>query len=469
MTPESHIGVGELSRRALTKALASGVLGLVTLACDDSAQPLGEQSSGGQSATSYTGSRESVRVDSASGGSPRPGERRPIAVGMLSLDTGRNSHLVRALEQAANASDFRYVFEPVAIPDSALFEMRLGAAINTLGDALDLVLAPQWSIYDIVKAEAVQPIRDYLAGRASLSESEFWSAVFDAGAVEGEQYFVPASVILNVIAVNVAHAEFIGVELPLADRKTFDFATFLDLAQRLHVPPDQDGNNGIPGFPISVNPDADPTQPQDVPIFPFSSEFLASAIGRLDTSPETIDLLASQDAVNALEDLRALVRDFGFAMPPDEFYRHLDETRYGMTVFSLRGGIIDTFSHALYPYPDFGSGRTPAIVDRLLGISAASADPAVAYDSSIVLAQSIGDVAGFPALRKSPREIELLYPGLDEGKYQLLVEMMDNLALINLPPAAHSSLFLHVDLGAILGSDASAAALQKLANAYVNL
>ena len=60
----------------------------------------------------------------------------------------------------------------------------------------------------------------------------------------------------------------------------------------------------------------------------------------------------------------------------------------------------------------------------------------------------------------------MLYPGLGGEPYQLLVDMLEHLALMNLPPTAQMSVFRHVDLGAILGNVESTAALQALSDEF---
>ena len=159
-----------------------------------------------------------------------------------------------------------------------------------------------------------------------------------------------------------------------------------------------------------------------------------------------------------------MVNDLGYALPGEEFLRNLRAQNFGMFVAGFGGAKPAEFDSAIYPFPDFGSGRNPARIDWLAGVAATSGDPAAAYRAVTPIASGLAQVARFPALRTSAEELQILYRDLTIEEAELMVDLLEHAALIGIDRRDWPVLIGQIDASAVLGGLDPAEALNRAAD-----
>ena len=403
-------------------------------------------------------------------GLPEPGEGRPIQIAMTSYGSsfggGVGLDVVAVLSTASRISRDRFDFgwsEVRSVPPYVEWDMS--AAIADLIPPLpDVILFHTGEFADLVAGGSLDPLEPHLAIDPGFEPGAYWPGVLEAGQVDGRQFALPVVAVPRIVIVNRALAASREVKLPPADRLAFDRDAFFELARRLNAAPDDDG--GTPGLLMRVNPDADPATQMFTapPLTPYAHVFLASAVGGIGSPDGSYDGLRTESAVRAVEDLQAMVNDLGYALPGEEFLRNLRAQNFGMFVAGFGGAKPAGFDSAIYPFPDFGSGRNPARIDWLAGVAATSGDPAAAYRAVTPIASGLAQVARFPALRTSAEELQILYRDLTIEEAELMVDLLEHAALIGIDRRDWPVLIGQIDAGAVLGGLDPAEALNRAAD-----
>ncbi len=107
-------------------------------------------------------------------------------------------------------------------------------------------------------------------------------------------------------------------------------------------------------------------------------------------------------------------------------------------------------NQVLFPFPEFGAGGNPADVWTMIGISAKTLDPEMAYDAMRALERSLRDVAFVPAARSTPEELRAIAPGLLDEELQMLVDLMASASYIRLSRLERGVLTNAIDAGIVL-------------------
>ena len=333
-------------------------------------------------------------------GLPEPGEGRPIQIAMTSYGSsfggGVGLDVVAVLSTASRISRDRFDFgwsEVRSVPPYVEWDMSTAIA-DLIPPLPDVILFHTGEFADLVAGGSLDPLEPHLAIDPGFEPGAYWPGVLEAGQVDGRQFALPVVAVPRIVIVNRALAASREVKLPPADRLAFDRDAFFELARRLNAAPGDDGNGGTPGLLMRVNPDADPATQMFTapPLTPYAHVFLASAVGGIGSPDGSYEGLRTESAVRAVEDLQAMVNDLGYALPGEEFLRNLRAQNFGMFVAGFGGAKPAEFDSAIYPFPDFGSGRNPVRIDWLAGVAATSGDPAAAYRA--VHADRLGPRAG---------------------------------------------------------------------------
>ena len=399
----------------------------------------------------------------------------PIRVALPAWRGNTDSRTTTKVRRATDISEGRYDFQVVAV-DTEAVDWNMAEALRALPRSeavLDLLTFVPGSLAGLVAAEALLPLDEYLSWDALRSDvrtfqpDSYWPGFYASGQVRGIQYALPLYAGVYVTLVNQEVAERAGVELPAPDRLAFDRDSFLDLAQALHTPPPEAGQDGTPGLLMGVDPEVDPLEGS--PVWPSSEFFLYSALGRLPGPEGLFEHLRSEAAVTAVETLRALVQEPGIGLRFSRVSWNLTSGNYGMMIWGMSGQALpSTGSPRVYPFPDFGSGRNPASVGFSIGIAAGSEDPALAYDALRWLEETLVGTqvlpSYLPARRAPAHDIRQVRPQLTEEEAALVVDLLEHPALMRLTSAERAILTRLVDAGAILGDVPADEALNQAAD-----
>ena len=399
-------------------------------------------------------------------GLPEPGARRTMIVAIVGHLGSAPFDVLETLSAADKLSDHRYRYRWVEVPAiPPVVDWDPNPAIAALpAPEPELALLFGQDLQALVAGRSLRPLDDPLRADAAFDRSGYWPGVLEACQVGGIQYGLPVAVIPHVIVVNREVADQAGVELPRSEPSAFDRNQFVTLARSLHTPPNDDGSGGTPGFMFQINAEPDPDLFSAV--FPSSFDFLSSAVGQLGTPDGSFAGLRTEAATRALEDVRSLVNDFGFALAERTWLENARANNYGMLYYGLGGRRSARLpDHVIYPFPDFGSGLNPVGIAQVLGITAASEDPAVAYNAiSYLEAALLGSLGLFPARRSSPSELEGRYEGVNSEEAELAVDVLEHAAFV-VPSRRERRLIVEtLDRGAVLGDLDPAEALNRAAD-----
>ena len=471
--------VGVTRRHALGLALAAGA-GALAAACGEP-EPVKIQlpvrdADGRTVAASATTVTIKVtdRAPSREGGLPPAGAEHPISLALPTFagsNWGAEPILIAARTGVRAETRRRYRYSDVPLPSIYGYRWDYAQALvnGSGGSKADLVVLERWDLDNLVANELLLPLDDHLASDGTFDPGDYWPGILGSGQVDGVQYALPVGVAPWVTVVNRDLATTTGFEVP--PRGAWDGEAFVRGAAAMHRAPNVEGAKPTVGVGINVEPLwMAPDQPwNDAPSFVF----LQSSLGAVPDGQGSFGALRSAEARAAVETFHELATTFGISQNQRE--RHVDaydllgEGRVGLTVFPLAasgfGNLISSSrpsDNVLYPFPDFGDGRTPAAVWLMLGIGAGVADPKVTYDALRALERHTQDATNVPAQRTSAQDLELRFPAYRDDEAQMVVDLMQNASYVTLSRAQWGAFIKEVDAGIILEGLSASEALDAV-------
>ena len=119
--------------------------------------------------------------------------------------------------------------------------------------------------------------------------------------------------------------------------------------------------------------------------------------------------------------------------------------------------------NVLYPFPDFGSGRAPAMVWLMLGMGSGRDDPRVIYDALRALERHAQGPTNVPARRVSAEDLQQGFPWYREDEARMVVDVMERAEYVRLSRAAWGAFITEVDAAIILDGVSAEEALDGVA------
>ena len=116
----------------------------------------------------------------------------------------------------------------------------------------------------------------------------------------------------------------------------------------------------------------------------------------------------------------------------------------------------------LYPFPDFGDGRAPAMVWLMLGMGSGRNDPRVVYDALRALERHAQEPSNVPARRVSAEELQRRFPWYRADEAQMVVELMGKASYVGLSRAAWGAFIAEVDAAIIVDRVSAQEALDEV-------
>ncbi|MBM4437413.1 MAG: hypothetical protein FJ029_09300 [Actinobacteria bacterium] len=302
-----------------------------------------------------------------------------------------------------------------------------------------------------------------MGGDPDFQPDAYWPRLLDVGRSEGQRFGLPIGVVPQVTIINLNAARAAGVEPPPSDARTFTGEVLVEASLALHRLPREGDVLGSPGLLTSFTPE--PNVAGVYELWPAPSLMLPAAIRSIRDSQGTLRPLESQAAVAAVALLRDLVKRYDL-MPIRrvDFRSYFREGRWGLHLSSL---LLEGFGvlgegHPVYPFPNLGAGRNPAVVWGLLGIPAGSRDPELAYHALRVLERTLADWSIFPSRRVSAEVLRNRLPDIAPADAEMVSALLRN-ATFDRPSYEESSLINNtIARDVLLGNVEPAEALRRI-------
>ena len=433
-----------VARRNVLRMLGSGAAGVLAAACGESApEPAAPTPSTGR--RDLDAALERARTVAATvterapqpGPSlPQPGEKRKVPVGALPLDIagGRLFALfANSLPEAGRVSEERYDFDAVPINRYETDDWRMSRAL-----AAAERFAPEVMAYfgtdldDLATHDQLLPLDDYLAADPDFDAAAFWPGALGRGQRDGVQFGLPFALSPGFTLVNGDLAAERDIALPEPTLQAFTSQAYLETAKEFHEPDPPDGGTGTRGILSVVL--AEPTSRGNYIVIPPVTGALYSALGELRDSTGGFTPLESARAREVLEYFRDLAhRHDLLPIGSFDFGRYLQAGTWGMqfaTVAFSQAGEFGT-NNRVYPFPNFGSGRSPTGT-FLLSVVKSAQDPDVAYDALRHLYSVIAPESILPPYRVDAAAIRRLMPELHGDDEHVLVHLLENAVFFDL-------------------------------------
>ena len=365
---------------------------------------------------------------------PPPNAQRPITVAMFPSEQMGDSlfaQLLNSLTTARERSKRRYDYQEASLDfGRAATTFSLSSAIDAVAAASpDLVLYLQIDQDDLIANGKLLELNPFLASDASMDPDSFWPNLLEVGRHEGTQYGLPAAASPNIVLFNRTLAEELQINPPEPDRVSFNAEVFLETVGHFHIPAPADGGTGSVGMLSTFSPE--PNASGDYAATPAPIAFLLSAVGDLRGPRHDFEPLTIDAAIETARFLRAWVHDYQFAVTDNRSLRlYWQQRRIGLYETYLAFTRPDIFlSHGaldVYPFPNMGTGRSPALAHALLGVLADAKNPELAYDAMRYLAMGLNGNAVLPATRLTSSTIAARMPQLPPEGIDLVTDQMSN-------------------------------------------
>ena len=485
--PRAATGSGPLiTRRRLLAAGTAGLAAAMLAAC-------GEEES--EPATRLpappTASQETVRARALAatvteaaprnvGGIPEPGAQRAVRVAFTAptwsvWGFGIEPMLLSAGLAASAASERRYRYEGRTITDHFKSDYDLSAQLDSLpGGGAELLMFHGHDLPNLVASEQLLPLDDHLQSDSGFDRDAFWPGTLETGMQDGVQYTLPVAVAPWSIVFNRDLAKESGIEMP--ERQGFDRSAFLQAGLAMQGGPSIEGREHGLGFLLQVDPRPGPGG--DYASWPPAYVFMQAALGDLRGASGTFEALRSAEALEVTQFFHDMAHTYGFAPKPERSGERVwityTEGSIGMWGESIQGPGYAWLragpfpNQVLYPFPEFGAGGNPADVWTMIGISAKTSEPKVAYDAMRALERSLREVAFVPAATSTPEQLRTIAPGLLDEELQMIVDLMASASYIRLSRRERGALTNAIDAGVVLeGISAQEALLDAATNLQI--
>lgn len=463
-------------RRVLGLALATGV-GVVAAGCGEPQTVTIDPPVLPNSRRTVTAAAISVseRAPSGESGLPAAGAEHPISLALPTFggsNVGVEQILISARSGVRAETESRYRYSDVPLQSILGYRWNYTEFLDDGSGAAraDLVVLEGWDLENLVANALLEPLDDHLASDGRFQPDDYWPGILETGQIDGVQYALPVAVAPWVTVVNLDLAKAAGFAIP--PREAWDADAFVQGAAAMHQTPNVEGPRPTVGVGIDVEPlwMAPDQLWNDAPSFVF----LQSKLGALPDGQGSFEALRSAEARAMLETFRELATRYGIS--PDQRRRNvdasdlLDDGLLGMTVFGLSGrwfgNLIGSFlpsKNVLYPFPNFGDGRTPASLWLMLGIGAGRSNPRVAYDALRALERHAAAGANVPGRRTSAEDLQRRFPSYRDDEAQMVVDLMHNASYVRLSRAEWGAFIAEVDAGMILEGLSAQEALDGVA------
>ena len=371
---------------------------------------------------------------------------------------------------AETASQKRYDYAEATLNFRETFSgWRISAAIDGLqAEDPELVLYFPTDHQDLVDNDRLVPLTEFLAGDAEFDPAAFWPGVLEAAQTDGRQMALPVSVSPHVVLFNTEAARAVDLLVPEPDLRSFDRATFLAAALAMNHSDAAGQRAGRRGFVSAVRPE--PRSNGDYVVSPSPVTLLTAALGPLKAPDGSFKVLETEQAIDAVQFMRELVTTYELTVVGDPSIRSvIRNRRYGMAPTALAFVGFRELSHdsiRVYPFPDLGSGRNPAVAWGLLGILKSSRDVTSSYQALRFLEQALSQFAIFPARRVPPATIHQRLPDLSQQDAEVVVNLLNN-AIYTTPSRRevgiiNNGIARDVQLGSVSAKEALRAIVQQL-------
>ncbi len=402
-----------------------------------------------------------------------PGEHREVRVAMFEASGfgGRMfGQFANAFLAAEAASQKRFDFAEASLSFRETFSgWRISQAIDGLqGQNPELVLYFPTDHQDLVDNDRLVPLTEFVAGDAAFDSGVYWPGVLETAQTDGRQMALPVAVSPQVLLFNTEAAGAVDLLVPEPELRSFDRATFLAAALAMNHSGAAGQSAGRRGFLSTVRPE--PRSNGDYVASPSPVMLLTAALGPLKAPDGSFNILETEQAVNAVEFIRELVTTHELTVVGDPSIRSLMRNRrYGMAPAALAFAGFRDLSHdsiRVYPFPDLGSGRNPAVAWGLLGILKSSKDPSSSYEALRFLEQALSEFSIFPARAVPPATIQQRLPDLSQQDAEVVVNLLNN-ATYATPSRREvgiidNGIARDVQLGSVSAKDALRAIVQQL-------
>ena len=475
-----------ITRRRVLAAGGAGLASAMVAACGEDESALANRLPAPPTASQETVQARAVAATVTEAaprdtrGIPAPGAQRPVRVAFTAptwsvWGFGIEPMLLSAGLAASAASERRYRYEGRTITDHFKSDYSLSAQLDSLpGGGAELLMFHAHDLPNLLASEQLLPLDEHLQSDAGFDRDAFWPGTLETGFHEGVQYTLPVAVAPWSIVFNRDLAKESGIEVP--ERQGFDRAAFLQAGLAMQGGPSIEGREHGLGFLLQVDPRPGPGG--DYASWPPSYVFMQAALGDLRGSSGAFEALRSAEALEITQFFHDMAHVYGFAPKPersgDRVWITYTEGSIGMWGESIQGPGYAWLrakpfpNQVLFPFPEFGAGGNPADVWTMIGISAKTLDPAMAYDAMRALERSLRDVAFVPAARSTPEELRAIAPGLLDEELQMLVDLMPSASYIRLSRQERGVLTNAIDAGIVLeGISAQEALLDAATNMQI--
>lgn len=486
--PRAATGSGRLiTRRGLLAAGTAGLAAAMLGACGEE-----ESAPADRLPAPPTASQETVRARAVAatvteaaprdtGGIPEPGAQRPVSVAFTAptwsvWGFGIEPMLLSAGLAASAASERRYRYEGRTITDQFKADYSLSAQLDSLpGGGADLVMFHAHDLPDLLAAEQLLPLDDHLQSDADFDRANYWPGTLETGFYEGVQYTLPVAVSPWTIVFNRDLAKESRIEVP--ERQGFDHAAFLQAGLAMQGGPSIEGREEGLGFFLDVDPRPGPGG--DYASWPPAYVFMQAALGDLRGANGTFEVLRSAEALEVAQFFHDMAHVYGFAPKPERSGDRVWISYYEGSI-GMFGGLIEgpgygwlrtdhSPNQVLLPFPSFGGGGNPADVWTMIGISAKTSEPEVAYNAMRALERSLRDVAFVPAAKSTPEQLRAIAPALLDEELQMLVDLMASASYVRLSRRERGGLTNAIDAGIVLEGISAQEALLDAATSMARL
>lgn len=473
--------VGGVTRRRVLGAVLAAGAGSIAAACGEPEtvqveRPVLPSERRTAAARATTVSIEVTdRAPRGEGGLPAAGAEYPISVALPTFggsNVGVEQILISARSgvRAETRSRYRYSDEPMASTlgygwsYTELLDDGSGAA------RADLVALERWDLEHLVANGMLSPLDDWLVSDGTFDPGDYWPGILEAGQIDGVQYALPVAAAPWATVVNQTLAESAGFDVPA--REAWDGEAFVRGAAAMHRAPNVAGPRATVGVGLNVEPlwMAPDQLWSNAPSFVF----LQSRLGALPDGEGSFEGLRSAEAGSVLATFHELATGYGISADQRrrnvDAYDLIDDGLIGLTPLALSGrwfgnliGSTAPSENVLYPFPDFGSGRAPAMVWLMLGMGSGRNDPRVVYDALRALERHAQGPTNVPARRVSAQDLKLRFPAYREDEARMVVELMEKAAYVRLSRAAWGAFIAELDAAIMLDGVSAEEALDGVA------
>ena len=463
-------------RRVLGAVLAAGA-GVVLGACGEAETVTIEPPvlpGGGRTVTAAV-MEVSERAPSGDGGLPAAGAEFPISVALPTfarLNARVEQILIAARSgvRAETRSRYRYSEKSMASILGYGFAYREMLDDGSGASRTDLVALEGWDLEHLVSNALLEPLDDHLTSDARFDPDDYWPGILEAGQIDGVQYALPVAAAPWVTVVNLDLAKTAGFAVP--PREAWDADAFVRGAAAMHQTPSVTGARRTVGVGIDLDPlwMAPDQLWSDAPSFVF----LQSRLGALPDGEGLFEGLRSNEARSVLATFHELATGYGISA--DQRRRRVDvfdllnDGLLGLWPFALSGrgfgnliGDAMPGENVLYPFPDFGSGRAPAMVWLMLGMGSGRNEERVVYDALRALERHAQGPTNVPARRVSAEDLQQGFPWYREDEARMVVELMERAEFVRLSRAAWGAFIKEVDAAIMLDEVSAEEALDGVA------